>query len=98
MRVDWHEGFAKALELCWPGLEIARPRGVSLRVYLTGRLTVEAADRQLDQGDFPARQECLAFAYLTLERQHGVAREALAAILWPKRLPRAWETSLNAVI
>ena len=69
-----------------------------LRIYLTGRITIESADRLLDQDAFPGRQGLLAFARLLLDRQFAVSRDQLAAVLWPDGLPSAWDTALNAIV
>jgi DNA-binding SARP family transcriptional activator len=65
---------------------------------LTGRIGIETQDKILGQDAFPSKQGLLAFARLAMERQHAVSRDELAALLWPEKLPSAWEVSLSAVI
>jgi DNA-binding SARP family transcriptional activator len=69
-----------------------------IRVYIAGEIQVEAEHRLLREADLPARQGRLAFAYLVDRRAHAVAREDLATVLWPDRLPDAWAVSLSAII
>jgi len=71
---------------------------VTLRIYLTGRMTIEAPGKLLDQDAFPAAQGLLAFARLVLDRHRAVSRDDLASVLWAETLPRAWETSLSAIV
>lgn len=70
---------------------------MGLRVYLTGRMSVEFQGKLLDQKAFPAAQGLRAFARLVLGRHHAVSRDDLAEVLWPEKLPRAWEVALAAV-
>jgi DNA-binding SARP family transcriptional activator len=69
-----------------------------IRIYLTGRISVESGKKLLDQEDFPASQGCLAFARLALDRHHAVSRDDLAEVLWPKKLPRAYDVALSAIL
>ncbi|HLY73875.1 MAG TPA: BTAD domain-containing putative transcriptional regulator [Planctomycetota bacterium] len=71
---------------------------MGLRIYLTGRMSLEHQGKLLDQDAFPSTQGLLAFARLAADRQHAVSRDTLAALLWPDKLPRAWEVSLSAVV
>jgi DNA-binding SARP family transcriptional activator len=70
----------------------------SLRIYLAGRVCIEADERLIDQHAFPSQQGRLAFAYLVSERGRPVTRTELAEALWPKELPTSWDASLSAVI
>lgn len=70
----------------------------SPRLYVTGRVAVETAERVWDEGRFPSRQARLLFACLALAREHDVAREALAEILWPEGTPAAWDSALKALV
>ena len=69
-----------------------------IRVYLTGRMSIENEGKLLDQREFPASQGCLAFARLVLDRHHAVIRDELAEVLWPNKLPRAWGVALSAIL
>ncbi len=71
---------------------------MALRIYLTGRVTIECDGRAVDQDAFPGKQGLVAFARLAIDRTHAVSREELAAVLWPDRLPRAWDTALHAIV
>jgi SARP family transcriptional regulator, regulator of embCAB operon len=68
------------------------------RIYLTGRATIEADGRVIDQDAFPGKQGLLAFARLAIDRSGAVSRDELAAMLWPEKLPRAWDTALHSIV
>lgn len=70
----------------------------TLRIYVTGKLTLETGDQLIGQEAFPAVQGCLAFALLALEHGHAVGRDDLAEVLWPRKLPRSHEVALSAII
>src|SRR4051794_39570771 len=70
---------------------------VSVRVYVTGRVRIESGGRLVDDPRFPARQGRVLFAYLVCRRQRPVTRTELAEMLWPGRLPAAWDGALNAL-
>lgn len=74
-----------------------RNRAPSIRIYVTGRLALESGGELIDQEEFPAVQGCLAFARLALDHGHAVARDDLAEMLWPRRLPRAYGVALSAI-
>lgn len=69
-----------------------------VRVYLTGRVCVEAGETLLDGQELPGRQGRLGLAYLVVERARAVTRDELAEVLWPDGLPRSWGISLSAVV
>ncbi|MGH8248603.1 MAG: AfsR/SARP family transcriptional regulator, partial [Gammaproteobacteria bacterium] len=71
---------------------------MALRIYLTGRVSIEYNGNLLDQDAFPGRQGVLAFARLLVDRQYALSRNALAEALWPDGLPQAWDTALNAIV
>jgi SARP family transcriptional regulator, regulator of embCAB operon len=70
---------------------------VVLRIYLSGRMSIEGDDVLLGPEAFPGQQGRAAFAMLVAERS-PVARTSLAAALWPGRPPRAWGGALNSII
>lgn len=70
----------------------------TLRVYLTGRVCLELADRRLDQSTLPGRQGRAALVYLTLYRTRPVPRDELAAALWATQTPPAFGAALNAIV
>lgn len=69
------------------------------RIYLTGRVALESrGDLLIEERHFRGRQARLAFAYLVMERTRPVPRWELAAALWPREMPPAWETGLAAIL
>jgi DNA-binding SARP family transcriptional activator len=69
-----------------------------MRIYLTGRVGLEAGDRLIGGRDFPGRQGRLMFAYLTATRLRPATRDEIAEILWPGALPARWEVALSALV
>lgn len=69
-----------------------------LRIYLTGRMGIEHAGGLIDQDAFPGRQGLVVFSRLAVERPHALSRDELAAMLWPEKFPRAWDTALNSIM
>lgn len=69
-----------------------------LRIYLSGRLTIEADGIRLGPNDFAGQQARVAFALLVGERSDPVPRAALAEALWPRHLPPSWETALSSIV
>jgi DNA-binding SARP family transcriptional activator len=69
-----------------------------VRIYLAGRLAIEAGDQLLDEGQLPARQGRIAFAYLVLERQRPIPRLELAEAIWGADVPEAWDAGLSALL
>ena len=67
-----------------------------LRIFLCGRVAVEADGVGLDTGGL-GRLGRIALAYLVSERHRPVTRDELAEVLWGDDLPRSWETSLRGV-
>src|SRR5687767_6604078 len=70
----------------------------SIRVYLTGRVALEASARMIGPERFPGQQGRVAFAYLAMERGRPVTLDELAAAIWPVDPPAAWESALRAII
>ena len=69
-----------------------------LRLYITGRITIECAGTFIDQDAFPGKQGLLAFVRLVIDRGQAVSRDELATMLWPDNLPRAWDAALHSII
>lgn len=69
-----------------------------LRIYLSGRLSVEGETGVLGPAEFPGQQGRVAFAYLVAERAAPVSRAALAEVLWGEDPPAAWQTALSAIV
>lgn len=68
-----------------------------LRVYLTGRLTLEAGGARLDEAQLPGRQGRLALAYLVRHRTRPVPRDDLAAAVWVDP-PASAEVALRSLV
>ncbi len=68
-----------------------------IRIQLCGPTVVELDGARID-GRLPGRQGRLLFAYLVLNRRRLTSRGELAEAIWPRQLPDAAETGLNALI
>jgi ABC-type transport system substrate-binding protein/DNA-binding SARP family transcriptional activator len=75
-----------------------RQRGLELRIYLAGRLALEADGRVVGDARFPGRQGRLLFAYLVCEQGTLVPREALAAALWGDAPPATSDKALSVLV
>jgi SARP family transcriptional regulator, regulator of embCAB operon len=71
---------------------------IERRLYLLGRIVLEAPEGTLVDADLPGRQGRLVLALLALHRSQPVARGELAETLWPNVAPEAWDVALSAVI
>ena len=69
-----------------------------LRIYLTGRISIEYGETLVEERELAGRQGRLAFAFLVSERQRPVTKEELISILWPGTSPRGIETALAAIL
>jgi DNA-binding SARP family transcriptional activator len=69
-----------------------------LRIYLSGRITIEAGEHLLGPHNFPGQQGRVAFAYLVGERSRPVSRSEVADALWPAELPPSWDAALSAIV
>jgi DNA-binding SARP family transcriptional activator len=69
-----------------------------LKVFLTGRVSVESDDAVIDEARFPGRQGRLLFAYLVAEDGRPVPRDELAEALWGERLPATWDKALAVLV
>ncbi len=67
------------------------------RIQLCGPTVIETGGERLDSR-LPGRQGRLLFAYLVLGRHRLTSRDELAGAIWPRQLPSAAETGLNALI
>lgn len=72
--------------------------GSQLRVFLAGRVAVEANGHVIDETRFPGRQGRLLFAYLVAEQGRAVPRDELADALWGETPPATWEKALTVVV
>ena len=68
-----------------------------MRIQLCGPTVIERDDERLENR-LPGRQGRLLFAYLVLTRNRLTSRDELAEAIWPRQLPAAADTGLNALI
>jgi DNA-binding SARP family transcriptional activator len=68
-----------------------------LRVFLAGRVAVEANGHVVDEARFAGRQGRLLFAYLATERGRAVPRHELAEALWEDAPPATWDKALTVI-
>src|SRR4051812_40921509 len=68
-----------------------------LRVFLAGRVAVEANGQMIDESRFPGRQGRLFFAYPVAAQGRAVPRDELAEALWGETPPATWEKALSVV-
>lgn len=69
-----------------------------LRIYLSGRISIEADGELFGPHRFPAQQGRAAFAVLVGERSTLLSRSVLAEVLWPKGPPPSWPTALSSIM
>lgn len=67
------------------------------RIYVCGRLAIEAGALLVREDEFPGRQGRLLWTYLVLHRRGPVGRMDLAEAIWSDAIPDAWDTSLSAL-
>src|SRR6476646_7396620 len=67
------------------------------RLYLCGRVALEAGDRVLPERVL-GRQGRLLLAFLGTRRTHPVSRAQLTEGLWDSNAPPSVDTALNALI
>ena len=70
---------------------------VQLRVFLAGRVKVEADGVVLEDGRLATRQGRLVFAYLVAERGRPVPTDELAEALWGSAPPATWDKALTVI-
>jgi class 3 adenylate cyclase/DNA-binding SARP family transcriptional activator len=71
---------------------------LGLRLFLTGRVAVEANGRVVDEARFPGRQGRLLFAYLVAAQSRPVPRDELADAIWGESPPATWEKALAVLV
>lgn len=69
-----------------------------LRIYLSGRISIEVDGAVLGPAEFPGQQGRAAFALLAGERGCPVPRQVLADALWPAEPPGAWPAALSSIV
>jgi peptide/nickel transport system substrate-binding protein len=70
---------------------------LQLRVFLAGRVAVEADGVVIDERRFPGRQGRLVFAYLVCEQGRPVPRDELAEVIWSRGPPPTWDNALTVI-
>src|SRR5436305_254409 len=70
---------------------------LNLRVFLMGRVALEANGRLLDEGRFGGRQVRLLFAYLAAAQNRPVPRDELVEAIWGEAPPATWEKGLTVI-
>jgi YVTN family beta-propeller protein len=73
-------------------------KSLGLRLFLTGRVAVEANSRVVDEARFPGRQGRLLFAYLVAAQSRPVPRDELADAIWGESPPATWEKALAVIV
>jgi DNA-binding SARP family transcriptional activator/basic membrane lipoprotein Med (substrate-binding protein (PBP1-ABC) superfamily) len=66
-----------------------------LKVFLVGRIAVEAESVVIDERHFPGRQGRLLFAYLVAQYGRPVPRDELADVVWGDEPPATWDKALS---
>jgi len=69
-----------------------------LRIYLTGRISLELGSSLVLERDLAGRQGRLAFAFLAAEWHRPVSREELTSVVWPDEQPREIDVALSAIL
>jgi DNA-binding SARP family transcriptional activator len=70
----------------------------ALRVYLTGRVSIECGEKLVDERELAGRQGRAAFAFLVGARHRPVSKEELMSVVWPGKTPREVDTALSAIL
>jgi DNA-binding SARP family transcriptional activator len=71
---------------------------LTLRVYLTGNVALEAGDRLVTERELPGRQGRSLLAVLTWERDRAFTSDELAEVLWGDDPPDAWAAALRSLV
>jgi YVTN family beta-propeller protein len=71
---------------------------LELKVFLAGRVAVEANGVLVGEERFPGRQGRLLFAYLVSEEGRPVPRDELGEALWGNAPPMTWEKALAVLV
>jgi DNA-binding SARP family transcriptional activator/basic membrane lipoprotein Med (substrate-binding protein (PBP1-ABC) superfamily) len=69
-----------------------------VKVFLAGRIAVEAEGVVIDERHFPGRQGRLLFAYLVVAHGGPVPRAELADALWGDAPPATWDKALSVLV
>jgi peptide/nickel transport system substrate-binding protein len=74
------------------------PSTLQLKVFLTGRVTVETDGAVIDEARLGGRQGRLVFAYLVAEQGRAVPRDELAEALWGETPPATRDKALTVLV
>lgn len=69
-----------------------------MRIYVTGRISIEYGETLVEERELPGRQGRLALAFLVSERHRPVTKEQLISVVWPDTPPREIETAVSAIL
>jgi len=69
-----------------------------VKVFLAGRIVVEAEGVVIGERHFPGRQGRLLFAYLVAQHGRPVPHDELADVLWGDAPPATWEKALSVLV
>jgi len=69
-----------------------------VKVFLAGRVAVEANGVLIDEERLPGRQGRLVFAYLVAEEGRPIPHDELAEAVWGDVPPATWEKALSVVV
>jgi DNA-binding SARP family transcriptional activator len=69
-----------------------------VKVFLVGRVALEADGLAVQDARLPGRQGRLLFAYLAVQRGRPVPRDELAAALWAEAPPATWDKALTVLV
>jgi ABC-type transport system substrate-binding protein/DNA-binding SARP family transcriptional activator len=69
-----------------------------VKVFLVGRVALEADGLAVQDARLPGRQGRLLFAYLAVQRGRPVPRDELAAALWGEAPPATWDKALTVLV
>ncbi len=75
-----------------------RQGGSKLKVFLAGRVALEADGTVIGEERFPGRQGRLLFAYLVAEQGRPVPRDELAEALWGEEPPATRDKALTVLV
>ncbi len=73
-------------------------QALQLKVFLIGRVALEANGELLDERRLPGRQGRLLFAYLAAAAGRPVPRDELAEAIWGEAPPPTWEKGLTVIV
>jgi DNA-binding SARP family transcriptional activator len=81
-----------------PDPQQERPAAGKLRIYLTGRVSIENGAAIRDEASLPGRQGRILFCFLVLNHGRSRARHELVNAVWGDSGPDAVDASLNALV